>query len=219
MTTPQQPELARSRRSDVDPAASKTKATVARRPADEGATGPVPDENRPGHHPDQDQDKPQAKPVRRPRGVRAASRPTPAPPPLSPEPARVPFSRRFAFSFEPTVAPLSFAFGVTPFTSWVEVRDDELQVRFGPWSLHTPLANIEAAEVTGPYAWPKVAGPAHVSLRDRGLTFATSTRRGVCVRFREPVTGALPFGLLRHPAVTLTVERPEELAAVLTEHD
>jgi hypothetical protein len=223
MTTPQQPELARSRRSEVDPAAAKTRTGGPT--TTKGRTGPVPEDNEPGHHPEEEQDKPKVRAARRPRGVRAAEKPmrTPAPaaastpttatpPPPTPLPTA---SQRYAFSFEPTVAPLSFAFGITPFTAWVEVTGDELHVRFGVWSVRTPLDNVEGAQVTGPYAWPKVAGPAHVSLRDRGLTFATSTRRGVCIRFRRPVRGAMPFGLLRHPALTVTVERPEELAARL----
>ena len=45
----------------------------------------------------------------------------------------------------------------------------------------------------------------------RGLTFATTAAGGVCVRFHEPVEGLLPRGPLRHPAVTVTVEDPDDL--------
>jgi hypothetical protein len=56
MTTPQQPEISRSRRGDVDPAAAKVRRGG---PTDEkGNTGPVPEDNTPGHHPDVEQDKP-----------------------------------------------------------------------------------------------------------------------------------------------------------------
>ena len=51
----------------------------------------------------------------------------------------------------------------------------------------------------------KTAGPAHLSLADRGLTFATNGDRGVCLIMREPVSGIDPFGLLRHPNLTVTV--------------
>jgi hypothetical protein len=188
MNRPQQPELARSRRSATDPASAKAK--VIGPPTSEGRTGPIPEENLPGHHPEHEQDKPEGPPR---RSVR----------------------RTFGFAFEPRMLPFAAAVGVTPFTAKVEVVQDELRVRFGPWSLRTPVDNVEAAEVTGPYAFPKVVGPPHLSLADRGVTFATTTRRGVCLRFREPVAAALPFGLLRHPAATVTVDRPEELAAAL----
>jgi hypothetical protein len=56
MSTPQQPELARSGHTPADPDHAQELAdpTTAR----DTAAGPVPDENRPGHHPDHDQDKP-----------------------------------------------------------------------------------------------------------------------------------------------------------------
>jgi hypothetical protein len=92
-----------------------------------------------------------------------------------------------------------------------------LRVAFGPWEVVTPLTNVADAEVTGPYFWLKVIGPAHLSMRDRGLTFATNDRQGVCIRFREPVPGALPLPWLRHPALTITVEDAERLAEVLGE--
>ena len=43
------------------------------------------------------------------------------------------------------------------------------------------------------------------SLADRGVTFATNSRRGLCVSFVEPVHGIEPTGVLRHPAATVTV--------------
>jgi hypothetical protein len=82
--------------------------------------------------------------------------------------------------------------------------------------VRTPLSNVVGAEITGPYSFAKVAGPAHLSFKDRGLTFATTTKRGVCIRFREPVKGISPFGLVRHPALTVTVRPAEELVQALT---
>jgi len=101
---------------------------------------------------------------------------------------------------------------------YVDVGPDDFVVRFGWWSVHTALSNIEHVEVTGPYHWLKVIGPPHVSLADRGVTFATNTGRGVCIRFREPVTALLPGGLLRHPAITVTVDDVDGLAQAVREH-
>jgi hypothetical protein len=56
----------------------------------------------------------------------------------------------------------------------------------------------------------KVLG-ARLSLADRGLTFGSDTAGGVCIRFAEPVRGLVPFGLLRHPGLTVTVTTPDLL--------
>lgn len=56
-----------------------------------------------------------------------------------------------------------------------------------------------------PYSFVKTAGPAHLSLADSGLTLATNGDRGVCLTMREPISGIDPFGLLRHPNLTVTV--------------
>jgi len=121
---------------------------------------------------------------------------------------------RFDFAFSRVLSwPLALL-GVTPWTAHVDVTDEDLAVRFGPWSLTTPRSNVEGASVTGPYLPLKVFGP-HVSLADRGVTFGTTWRRGACIRFREPVAAALPTGLLKHPAVTVTVDEPEALVALL----
>ena len=120
---------------------------------------------------------------------------------------------RFPFAFEPRLVPFSALFGVTPRTAWVELDDDDLTVRFGLWHLVTPRRNIAEGHITGPYQFAKVAGPAHLSFADRGVTFATTTKRGACFTLREPVPGIAPFGRLPHPGVTVTVADPEGLLA------
>src|SRR3954467_12768510 len=105
----------------------------------------------------------------------------------------------FTFAFELPVAVGVLPFGVTPGSARLTITGDRLTVRFGPWCVDTPLANVADAEVTGPYTWYRVIGPARVSLRDRGLTFATNDRQGVCIRFRRPVPGIDPLGVVRHP--------------------
>jgi hypothetical protein len=121
----------------------------------------------------------------------------------------------FSFRFAPAYRLPALLFGVTPRTTSVEVTDGRLVIRFGPWRLQSDLANIVGVEVTGPYGYLKTAGPAHVSLTDKGVTFATNGERGVCVRFRTPVPAIDPLGMLRHPGATVTVTDIERLVARL----
>jgi hypothetical protein len=59
VSKPQQPELGRSGHSPVVEGQHAGEVIQGEeRPGDEGPTGPVPEANRPGHHPDQEQDKP-----------------------------------------------------------------------------------------------------------------------------------------------------------------
>ncbi len=57
MTKPQQPELRRAGRGATDDDSAKAKA-AASLPEGDGAVAPVPPDNQPGHHPEQEQDKP-----------------------------------------------------------------------------------------------------------------------------------------------------------------
>jgi hypothetical protein len=214
MAKPQQPELARSGRGETDPVA------------------PTPEDNRPGHHPDQEQDKPDVRVVQQPRGVRASKKkapgqaaPAPGAIPAVIEPAaeadasekdrerEEPRTGRFPFKFDPRFRVAGMAFGVVPQRASVEVADGQLRARFGFVRLSTPLSNIAAVEITGPYFWPKVIGGPRLSFADRGLTFATNAKKGVCILFKQPVSAGFP--LLRHPGLTVTVADPEGLAALL----
>ncbi|MDP3894167.1 hypothetical protein [Nocardioides sp.] len=106
--------------------------------------------------------------------------------------------------------------GITPRTAMVRVDAAELRVRFGLWTLRTPLANVVGAEETADFAYLKTVGPPHLSFADRGVTFATNADHALCVRFAEPVKVLDPTGrLLRHPAATLTVADPSGLATAL----
>lgn len=133
-------------------------------------------------------------------------------------PARPPHDR-FAFRFAGKVGSLSQVFVGKAERAYVDVVDGVMTARFGPWRITTPVSNIAGVSLTGPYRWWKVAGPPHVSLRDRGLTFATNAERGVCIRFFDPVPGIEPTGHLRHPGLTVTVAEPEQLMAALTARD
>lgn len=124
-------------------------------------------------------------------------------------------TRRFPFRFDPRYRVIGLPFGVTDRTSDVQLGDEELRVRFGPWRLRTPLANLAGVSATGGFALLKTAGPPHLSFSDRGISFATNGDRGACVRFHEPVAGIEPTGRLRHPGATLTVEDVDGFAAAV----
>lgn len=111
----------------------------------------------------------------------------------------------FAFDFDPAYQWAAWVFGVRPSTAQVTVSGERLNARFGPWKLTTVLSNIHTTTRTGPYSFVKTAGPAHLSLADRGMTMATNGRAGLCIEFLEPVPGIDPTGRVRHPALTVTV--------------
>jgi hypothetical protein len=119
--------------------------------------------------------------------------------------------RWFPMEFSPVFRLASLPLGACGKQAGVLVREAELVARFGPWSISTPIDNIASAQVTGPYRVVKTIGPPHLSLRDLGLTFAGTPRRGVCLRFNRALSGIEPLGLIRHPALTVTVREPEEL--------
>lgn len=63
MVKPQQPELRRSGRGDTDQEGKELIARESGIPASSGGgMGPTPEANRPGHHPEHEQDKPSGPP-------------------------------------------------------------------------------------------------------------------------------------------------------------
>lgn len=117
----------------------------------------------------------------------------------------------FPFRFDRVYRILALPFGITPSKAWVRIGGGSFEARFGPWRVMTTTDNLDMAQITGPYALPTTAGPAHLSFTDRGLTFASNGVQGVCVSFKEPVPGISPVGGLRHPALTVTVADVEGL--------
>lgn len=215
MTNPQQPELARSRKGATSDDSAKAHVAGVRVDRDgPGPMGPVPEDNQPGHHPEVEQDKPTGPPPV-PKARRAPPKIAPSPPPDGGGTAEAVGPTRLPFRFQPLLAPAAAAFGVTPWTAHVDVDDEELRVRFGPWSVRTRRDNVAGVERTGPYKVVKVAGGPHLSFSDRGATFATTTEGGVCIRFREPVRALLPLGPVRHPSLTVTVTDPDRLVELL----
>ncbi len=125
-------------------------------------------------------------------------------------------SERFDFAFAPAYRLPGAMFGVRPATAWVEVDESKLRARYGPWRVTTPLSNITRVEITGPFAYPKTVGPARLAITDRGLSFTPNGDRGVLISFATPVRGLDPFGVLRHPELTVGVAEPERLLACLS---
>ena len=128
-------------------------------------------------------------------------------------------STRFPFRFDPTYRRLARLFGVTPERAWVELSEEKFEARYGPWRVRTPRSNIADAEVTGPYAFLKTAGPARLAITDRGLTFASNGDRGVCITFHSPVPGIDRSGRIRHPELTVTVRDVDGLIEALAPDD
>ncbi len=122
---------------------------------------------------------------------------------------------RFEFRFADAYRRPARLFGVTPESAWLDVGADTLRAHFGRWRVTTPLSNISAIAVTGPYTFLKTAGPARLAITDRGLTFATNGDRGVLISFHSPVRGLDPLGILRHPELTVTVADVDGLAELL----
>jgi hypothetical protein len=121
----------------------------------------------------------------------------------------------FDFAFDPLYRAAALAFGVTEGRTGVDVDGGRLVARYGLWRLSTDLDNVAGTRVSGPYRLLTTIGPAHLSLSDRGLTFASNGDRGLCIKFREPVPGLEPTGRLRHPGLTVTVADVDGLAAAL----
>jgi len=122
--------------------------------------------------------------------------------------------QRFEFDFDyPLAAPLVVA-GITPRTAHVDLVDGEVRARFGPWVLRTPIDNVVETDITGPYRWWRVLG-VRLSMADRGLTFGTNARKGLCLGFAEAVPAIAPVKSFRHRALTLTVADPQGLSIAI----
>lgn len=124
--------------------------------------------------------------------------------------------RRFVFRFAPAYQRAARPFGITPDRAWVEVDDEQLLAQYGPWRLRTTRDNIVRATVTGPYRFYRTAGPARLGVTDAGLTFASNGDAGVLISFRKRVPAIDPFGLIRHPELTVTVADVQGLVEALS---
>jgi hypothetical protein len=96
--------------------------------------------------------------------------------------------------------------------AYVDLDDDQLVARFGWSTARTPLANIARWRIEGPWRWITAIGLRR-SVRHADLTFGGSPHGGVRLDFREPI----PVGFLHPPALYLTVDDLDGLAAALTD--
>ena len=157
----------------------------------------------------------------RDQSVADGTQPSPSGSPSEPrpEPAAEAQLARFPFRFDWRYRLAGLPLGITPGRALVTVDKRRgsgvLSAQFGLWTLRTPLSNVVDTSVTGPFTLHKTIGPPHISLSDRGLTFATCADVGLCISFAEPVAAIEPIGVLRHPALTVTVADVEGLADLL----
>ena len=105
--------------------------------------------------------------------------------------------------------PVLMLFGVRRDNAWVEL-DGDLDVRFGWYRFRTPTSNLATWRIEGPWRWITAIG-VRKSIRHDDVTFGGSPHGGVRIDFRE----AVPWGPFRVPAVYLTADDLEALAAEL----
>jgi hypothetical protein len=118
-------------------------------------------------------------------------------------------TERFPIRLGERSRPLLRLFGARPDNAYVELGDD-FDARFGRFRVRTPLANVGAWRIEGPWRWITAIGVRR-SIRHGDMTFGGNHRGGVRVDFREPVR----LARLRVPALYVTVEDLDGLAAAL----
>jgi hypothetical protein len=107
---------------------------------------------------------------------------------------------------------LLLLFGVRAGNAYVDL-DGELDAHFGFYRVHTPLINLTSWRIEGPWLWLTAIG-VRTSLQHRDVTFGGSPHGGVRIDFKERVR----FGFYDIPALYVTVEDLEGLAAALLAH-
>lgn len=122
--------------------------------------------------------------------------------------------RRFAYRLAPRSGWVLWLFGVHgPDEAYVDLDDERLVARFGWSSATVPLSNVKFWRIEGPWRWITAIG-VRMSIRHRDLTFGGSPAGGVRLDFHEPIK----VGFLRPPALYLTVQDLDGLAAALAAH-
>jgi hypothetical protein len=145
---PQQPELHRGGLTPADPGSVKARREVpTERATDEVGRGPVPEANRPGHHPDVEQDKPVERFVR--RAAEVAREPVSAGDSIPPQLEVAPGPARMA-PIEAMLAPLAAWDAIRrPDSAWEEIGESKLS-----W-----LARIVAVPAFGAWQYSRQVKP------------------------------------------------------------
>ncbi|MEA2537138.1 MAG: hypothetical protein QOF11_1372 [Chloroflexota bacterium] len=126
-------------------------------------------------------------------------------------------AQRFPIRVGRKSRPLLRLFGVKDDNAYVDLDggpglDGDLDARFGYYRVRTPLRNIASWRIEGPWLW-LTAIAVRTSLRHRDVTFGGSPHGGVRLNFKDPA----PFAFYHIPALYLTVDDLEGLAAALSE--
>ena len=118
-------------------------------------------------------------------------------------------TRRFPIRLGSKSRPLLLLFGVRDGNAYVDLGDD-LEARFGFFSLQTPTSNITRWRIEGPWLWLTAIGVRR-SVRHGDITFGGNHRGGVRLDF-----GQRPrLSIFRPPALYVTVEDTHGFAAAL----
>jgi hypothetical protein len=118
---------------------------------------------------------------------------------------------RFPFRLGPRSRPILRLFGVHGVEdAYVDLTPERFIARFGRFEADTPVTNLVAWRIEGPWPWITAIGVRR-SVRHGDLTFGGSHRGGVRVDFRE----RLRVGPFQIPALYVTVEDLDGLAAGL----
>jgi hypothetical protein len=117
---------------------------------------------------------------------------------------------RFGFSFDWRRAPAVVSFGLVPPLTYVEVDEEQLRVRFGPYlRLDASRSTVEAADLATGHS--PVLLPVTTTRTPKHTALSLRTARGpiVRVRFSEPQQFRTPMGLPRlRPQPSLVVLNP-----------
>lgn len=107
--------------------------------------------------------------------------------------------------------PILVLFGVLPGRAFVVLEDDRLFARFGFFTAHVALSNIERWTISGPYRWWRAVGVRRTLGRPE-LTFGGSAHGGLCLSMGERVR----IARMAVRELYLTVDDLEGLAAALS---
>ncbi|HEU5203905.1 MAG TPA: hypothetical protein VFU17_06370 [Candidatus Limnocylindrales bacterium] len=117
--------------------------------------------------------------------------------------------RRFPIRIGRRSRPLLLLFGVRGENAFVDLGRD-VDVRFGFFRLTTPLTNVSAWRIEGPWAWITAIGVRN-GIRHGDISFDGTHTGGVRLDLREPIR----FGPLRRDAIYVSVDDLEGFAAAL----